>query len=279
MNFLAQLITWINYPVNIFSKHLLAPIGMLPGWLSNTIISSVTGVFLIVIFKYTSNQKAIGKIRDGIKADMLAMRLFKDNIGVVFSSHAKIGAGAAHLLLYSIRPMIIMSVFVLLLLAQMGVWYQARPLHPGEDTIVTLKFNNNIPSPPDVDIEEIKGAEIITGPVHISSKQQVLWKIRALAKGDYLIKFRIDHTRMNKNLTIGNNFMRLSSMRPGWHFFDILIHPIEKPFNKASKVQYISIDYPDRKSIFSGTNWWVIYFFMTSMVFAFIFKPIFKVKI
>ncbi len=89
MSFLAQIITWINVVTNGLGRFLLAPIGALPGWLSNTLISAVIGVVLLVIFKYTSNQKAIGKVRDSIKANMLALKLFKDSISVALESQDK----------------------------------------------------------------------------------------------------------------------------------------------------------------------------------------------
>ena len=78
MFFVAKIVSWINVVTNALGRFLLAPIAVLPGWLSNTIISAVAGVFLLVIFKYTSNQRAIGKIRDDIKAHMLALKLFSD---------------------------------------------------------------------------------------------------------------------------------------------------------------------------------------------------------
>jgi uncharacterized membrane protein (DUF106 family) len=280
MDFLVHLIAWINTPVNIISNYLLAPVGMMPGWLSNSMISALTGVFLLVIFKYTSNQKAIGNVRDGIKADMLAIKLFKDSTAVIISSQVGILSGAVRLFFYAIKPMMVMIIPVLLLLSQMGVWYQARPLLPGEDTNVTLKFNaENVESLPDVSLMELSGVEVITGPVRIFSKHEVVWKIRAADKGTHLIKFLIDHKLVTKRLTIGDSFMRISSMRPGWRFSDILMHPIEKPFDQTSKLLYISVDYPDRDSMFSGTDWWIIYFFICSMVFALLFKPVFKVRI
>jgi hypothetical protein len=51
------------------------------------------------------------------------------------------------------------------------------------------------------------------------------------------------------------------------------MHPAEEPFAPDSIVQSVTIDYPDRLSRTSGTDWWLIYFFIASMVFAFISKP------
>ena len=91
--------------------------------------------------------------------------------------------------------------------------------------------------------------------------------------------FKVGPERIEKELIIGDGFERISVERPAWNFSDILLHPKEKPFRHDSSVQSISIDYPQRLSLTSGTNWWMIYFFIASMVFAFIFKPFLKVRI
>lgn len=88
INFPPQLIVWVNIPANVIGNFIFSPIRMMPGWLSNTIISAITGVFLLLVFKYTSNQRAIGKVKDCIKADMLSIKLFKDSLSVVLSAQA-----------------------------------------------------------------------------------------------------------------------------------------------------------------------------------------------
>jgi uncharacterized membrane protein (DUF106 family) len=280
MNFLAQIITRINVLTNALGKFMLAPIGILPGWLSNTVVSAVTGVVLLIIFKYTSNQRAIGCVRDNIKANMLALKLFKDSISVTLQAEGRVFKGALLLLLHAIRPMLVMIVPVSLLLAQLGLWYQSRPLQPEEQTIITMKLNGRIDSPwPKVSIESIPGAKVTLGPVRISSKRQICWEIKAVENGCHRIIFEVDHQQIEKELSVGDGFMRVSVERPGWHWADILLHPWEEPFSPDSAVQSISINYPDRLSRTSGTNWWLIYFFVASMLFALIFKPFLKVRI
>ncbi|KPJ65907.1 MAG: hypothetical protein AMJ43_09640 [Coxiella sp. DG_40] len=280
IDFLAAIITWINVPVNALGKLLLAPVGVLPGWLSNTIISAVAGIVLLAIFKYTSNQQAIGRVRDDIKANMLALKLFKDSIKVTLQSEGRVFRGAGLLLLHSIRPMLVMIIPVSLLLSQMGLWYRFRPLLRGEETLITMKLNDNITSPwPNINIEPLSAFGVMTGPVRLVVKQEICWKIRARENGYHRIVFQVDERRIEKELAIGNSFMRLSAKRPGWHWADILWHPAEKPFGPDSVVQSISIDYPGRSSQFFGIPLWLIYFFIASLVFALLFKPFLKVRI
>ncbi len=279
-NLLAQIITWINVPMNALGKFLLTPLAGLPGWLSNTIISAVTGLVLLIIFKYTSNQKAYGRVRDNIKADMLALKLFKDSISVTLKSEGRVFKGAFLLLFYAIKPMLVMIVPVALLLSQMGLWYQFRPLRATEETIITLRLNSAVKVPwPSAEITPTTAINIISGPVRILSKNEINWKIKALESGYHRIIFQVDEREIDKALAVGDGFMRVSAERPAWRWVDILQYPMEKPFGPDSIVKSISVDYPERLSKTSGTDWWLVYFIVASMVFALIFKPFLKVRI
>ena len=280
MGFAVQLITWVNVVTNAIGGLLLAPVAAVSGWGSITVISAVLGVLLLVIFKYTSNQMAIGRVRDDIKANLLAVKLFKDSISVTFRSQARVFAGSFKLLFYAIVPMLVMIVPVCLILAQMGMWYQARPLRPSDEpVIVKLKLNNNLDTLPQVTLESLPAARTMIGPVRVFSKKEIYWKIKPIEDGNYNLIFHVGDRRYEKQLAIGDGFMRLSPKRPGPDFSDILLYPLERPFAPDSPVYSISIDYPERDSRISGTNWWIVYFFIASMIFAFIFKPLLKVRI
>ena len=280
MDFLIRLITGTNVVTNAAGGFFLAPVSLVPGWVSITAISAVLGVLLLVIFKYTSNQKAIARIRDSIKADMLAVKLFKDSISVAFRSQARVFANSFRLLFHSIVPMIVMIVPVCLVLAQMGLWYQARPLMSGDEPVVVrLKLNNNVDAWPQVTLKSLPAARKTIGPVRVFSKKEIYWKIKPVENGYHPLIFHVGERKYEKQLAVGEGFMRLSPKRPGYDFSDILLYPLEKPFAPDSDVHSISIDYPERDSRISGTDWWIVYFFVASMIFAFMFKPLLKVRI
>lgn len=280
MGFVVQLMTWVNVVTNAVGGFFLAPVASMPGWLSITAISAVLGVFLLIIFKYTSNQKAIGRIRDDIKANLLAIKLFKDSFSVTFRSQARVFFASFKLLFYSIVPMLVMIIPVCLILAQMGLWYQARPLQPGDEPVVVkIKLNDYLNTFPSVALESMPAAETVIGPVRIFSKKEVFWKIKPLEEGNHHLNFHVGDRRYKKQLAIGEGFMRVSSKRPGSDVADVILYPLEKPFASDSPVHAITIDYPERNSRIYGTDWWIVYFFVASMVFAFLFKPLLNVRI
>ena len=140
---LAQIAAWLSAGANALGRFLLAPVGVLPGWLSATVVAAVTGVLLLAVFKYTSNQRAIKRVRNDINANLLALKLFKDSTRVSLRSQGRILQGAFRLFVLALVPMLVMAVPVTLLLGQLALWYQARPLRVGEDAVITLKLNGD----------------------------------------------------------------------------------------------------------------------------------------
>src|SRR5260370_28258841 len=110
MDFLAQVVVWLNAIANAMGLWVLTPIGVLPGWLSATLVSAATGVVLLVVFKYTSNQRTIKRIKDDIKANLLALKLFKDSASVALSAQGGILVSAIRLTVFSLVPMLVMAV-------------------------------------------------------------------------------------------------------------------------------------------------------------------------
>jgi len=282
MNFLVKIITALNTAMNAIGKNLLAPLMTMPGWLSNAIVSAVAGVLLMLLFKYTSNQSAIGRVRDSIKAHMLVLKLFKDSIAVTLQAQGTIFKGAFLLIFYALRPMLVMILPVSLLLAQLSLFYQARPLLPGEEAIVTMQLADDIGDDwPDVKVALMDTAAISIDKTIVYGKKQILWKIRAEVPGISYIIFQVDNESVGKELAIGDGFMRTSIMKPGPNLGDLLLHPWETPFAADSVVQSITIEYPNRTSSTDWwiIYWWIIYFCIVSMIAAVIFIPIFKVRI
>ena len=280
MGLLTQALIWLNVLANAIGKLVFAPVAMMPGWLSNTIISAIVGVLMLLIFKYTSNQNAIGKVGDSFKANMLALKLFKDSMAVTLQAQGQLFKGALLKLVFAIQPMLVVIVPVCLIITQMGLLYQARPLLPQEEAIIAMQLSGELNDPwPQVSIVPNPAFDVSFDQTKAFKNRQIYWRIKAQEPGLHDLVFKVGQQEVKKELVIGDGFERVSVKRPGRKFGDVLLNPWEKPFGSDSIVQAISIEYPDRLSKTSGTDWWIIYFFFVSMVFAFIFKPFLNVKI
>jgi hypothetical protein len=280
INLLVACVVRLNAAANVLGRSILAPVGSMPGWLSATIVAAATGVLLLVVFKYTSNQRTIKRVRDDINANLLALKLFKDSASVTLRAQGRMIVGGFRLMVLALVPMLVMALPVTLLLGQLSLWYQARPLHVGEDAVLTLALDGEADSPwPDVRLRPTAAAAVAVGPVRVRSKREICWRIEARESGDHRLVLDVDGRPCEKELAVGDGFRRVSALRPGWDWSEILLNPGEEPFRPGSPVRSIAIDYPGRSSWTSGSDSWVIYWFVVSMVAALCFRRALGVQV
>ena len=76
---------------------------------------------------------------------------------------------------------------------------------------------------------------------------------------------------------IGTEFGPVSVKRMVAGWTSQLFHPLESLLVAGGGVESIELLYPGGDSWFHGPNWWMLSFFVISMIFALIFKPFFGV--
>jgi hypothetical protein len=176
--------------------------------------------------------------------------------------------------------MLVMVVPMCLVLGQLALWFQARPLAVGEETVVTVRLaQGSSASLPAIHLADEATATVMAGPVRIPRENRVCWNLRADKPGLHELVFQIGRERFTKELAVGGGFLPVSQVRPDWNWSAALLHPHEPPFPVDSVVQSIEIDYPRRVSWVTGTDWWVLYWFAISMVAALVARPFFNVSI
>lgn len=273
---LSPVMTFLNRMCTVIGDGVYAVLAPLPVWLGLTLLSAIAGVGMLIAFRYTSNQAAIGRARDEITANLLALKLYKDEMRVVFRSQRRLLGALLRLQWHMLRPVLILLLPMLLMLGQMGVRYQWRPLHPGEQTLLTLHLKAGTPAVPDATLEPNPGVADAVGPVAGSGR--LVWRIRGGAPGRHTLHFNVSGATIEKQLDIGDGFQRVSADRPGRRWTSQILHPVEPPLPADFPVQSIEIAYGGIHSWIYGANWWVLYFFVISMAFALLLKPVFKVR-
>src|SRR5438270_7394498 len=93
-------------------------------------LSLVVGLLMVVLFGYTSDQKAIGVAKDQLKAHLLAVRLYRDQIPVVMGSYGKILRGTGRYLKLAFKPLLYVIIPITLLIVQIDRYLGATPITP-----------------------------------------------------------------------------------------------------------------------------------------------------
>jgi uncharacterized membrane protein (DUF106 family) len=257
---------------------LFAPFLNLPPWISLVVFSFVLGVAGVLVYKYASDQPAIQRIKDRIKANVLAIKLFRDELGVMFRSCADVLRCSGVMLRYSLKPLLIMFVPFILVVAQLGLRYQWRPAKQGEELVVRADVSENVDlTRVHPTLKSSEGATVVTPPVRVPTKHQVYWRIRAARPGKHRLRVNVGDDTIEKSLTVGDRLLRVSVLRTH-AFWSRFLHPAEKAIPADSSIEAVAVSYPDRDSWFCGSNVWILWLIALSFVSAWLLKPIFRVQ-
>lgn len=273
---LSPVLSILNPVCVVVGDVVYAAVGLLPVWAGLTLLSAGAGVIMLVFFRYTSNQTAIARAKDDIKANLLALKLFRDDLRVVFSAQGKILLAVMRLQRHILLPVLLATPFMLLAMAQMGIRHQWRPLHPNERTLIRMTMRPGPRNPTQAVLRAHPGVRIEVGPV--PGGHQFVWRVRAGQPGRHLLQFDVGSAVVEKEFVVAEGLERVSALRPGHDWMSQLIHPVERPLPTASPVESIEILYPPLESRLYGTDYWLLTFFVVSMIVALILSPVFKVK-
>lgn len=267
---LRKILEWLFFPFRSFSP-----------WIAMIVISLLTGLFLIAIYRLVSDQRGLKITKNKIKAYLLELRLFADDLPVSLRAQGKLLLWNFKYILHALRPLAVMIIPLFLLLSHLNLWFAWEPLKPGERTVVKIKLKEKIdPLAINVSLEPAEGYEVETPPLRIPNEREICWRIRAINPGKFQMAINLDSQKISKEISIGrHSLVRLSSVRPASGFFQQLIAPGESPL-PFSSIKEIVIKYPPRRLIFLGLriHWLVAYFILSIMAGLILKKPL-KVEI
>jgi len=258
----------------------MAPFRSLP--LTGMIVISVlTGILMLIIYKYTSNQDGITRAKNKIKANFLGIMLFKDSLKVLLQSIGRILTWNLVYMGHNLKPLAVMIVPVLLLLVQMNFWYGYRPIGVGEQVLVNVKTapGVNLDETP-VSMTSDNGVEIKTGGVRIPLTGEITWRVEGITPGDHTLTVKVGDYSEGKRLVVSDAPMlyRLAPLRHNGNFWDGIFYPGEKKLD--SGIRAIEVAYPTvEMNVFGWHLHWIIVYFVLSILFGFSMKGIFHVDI
>jgi len=270
----------------------MAPFMGLPGWVGLVILSAISGVFAAVAFRYTSPQGALKKVADDVRANLLAMRLFNADIFVMFRTQGALLKASGLRLFFSLPPLVALIVPFVLLLGQMGMYYEFAPLTPaGGDDAVAIQDRAIVElrlAPQAWD--ELRHAELVA-PDGVAAEiaglpdndaHTLTWRLRPTRSLDGELRFRVgDHEIARKRIAVRDSAAALAFANPKRvsAFWSSLLYPGEPTFSGDAQVQGISINYPHRSTPILGVNaHWLVTFFVVSILAALAVKPWVKVQ-
>jgi hypothetical protein len=242
-------------------------------------ISVVIGLLMVVVFRYTSDQRAIHVAKDHLKAHLLALRLFQDQIPVVLRSYGRIVMATGRYLRLAFMPLLFVIVPLTFVMIQIDRYLGSTPLEAGRPFLVTAHVaDSNVLN--EVSLALPDGLASTAPAVHVTAENEIVWRVVPARNGDYVVNVQTSAMTFSKSVVVGSGLTRLSTVRLRGKFWERLFYSAEPALPESHVVDAITVQYPTREIAFAGFEWnWIWLFFVLSLAAGFLFKSILGIEI
>jgi hypothetical protein len=242
-------------------------------------ISLVIGLLMVVVFRYTSDQKAIHVAKDRLKAHLLALRLFQDQIPVVLRSYVRIVLATGRYLRLAFKPLLFVIVPLTFLIVQLDRYLGSMPVEAGQPFLVKVRLDNpNTLNEASLQLPD--GLSTTASAVHVPSESEVAWRVVAEKPGEYKVNVQAADQTFSKRVVVGTGLSRLSPVRLRGKFWERIFVSGEPALPGNNPIESINVQYPARNIAFAGFEWnWIWLFFVLSLAAGFLFKSILGIEI
>ena len=175
-------------------------------------ISVVIGLVMVVAFRYTSDQKAIAQAKDQLKAHLLAVRLFQDQLPVVMRAYGRIFRGTGRYLRLAFLPFLISLLPITFLIIQMDRYLGSTGLNTSQPFLVEVHADD-ADAANAFQLQLPAGLENSAPAVHIPKDNAVVWRLIAQREGRYDIGIASSRETVSKQVVVAPGLVRVSPVR------------------------------------------------------------------
>lgn len=275
----------LNHAVTSAFDALLSPLETLGAAFALVFVSGVFGVLALIAFKRISWQRGIKAAKNRIKAHLIEIRIYQDDLGIVTRAIGKVLLRNLQYLGLNLVPFVPLALPFAFVLAQLVVRYGFGPVPLSQGEVAagrgTLIEVSLAPGHGELvrglEIEYPEGLEPRSPLVRVPGEGRAFQEVVARRAGAHEIAFALPGgERVTKLLAAGEG---LRSMQPerGRGFLAALLWPAEDAFGSDSAFERIAFTYPasDLGWLPGGAGGVVVVFLVASMLFgALAIKPL-----
>lgn len=272
----------INSVLNSVFNILFFPFQSLDPWFGMTAVCLLVALMMLGIYRLVSDQAAIRRTKDRIKAHLLELRLYRDDIRVTWRAQGQILLANLRYMGHSLRPLAVMFLPLLLVLIQLNFRFGYEALATGQPAILKIKFRDpGRVMTADVSLDSPSLITVETPPLRIEEQGEINWRIRAVRPGEEKLRLTVDGVDVLKSVAVGSTSIRqISPRRVGPSFIQALLYPAEKPLPRSGPLQSVEIAYPPRKmNLFGWRLHWLIVFLILSIAMGLALKRPFRIEV
>jgi hypothetical protein len=269
-------VAWIQRGLGAILGALLFPFERLPPLAGLTVLSLLTAVAALVLFRATTDRRALLQVKRQIHAAIFEIRLFNDDLRTMLAAVGDIIRHNARYLRLALVPTLLMIVPFVALIAQLQAYYGYRGLDVGATTVVKVRLGEEAfiaTSTPALALEAPGGLRVETPAVWIRSEREAAWRVRAERAGTYDLRLTVNGVSVVKRVRVFDAIGWRAPQRLQGGFVNELLYPAEAPLDSDVAIDEVTVAYPERElSILGWEVRPVTAFVVLLIVFALLLK-------
>lgn len=288
------MVATITLILNCIFDLFLFPLSAFPDYVSIAVLSLLSAIMLLFVFKGVTNQRAIRRQRDCIAGHILQILIYNDRLGNILSS---IFAALKHNLYYLLHvlPALLVAIVPLFFITmQVNNRFGYEELDVGDRFIVQVRLKEECPEgfgEPELGCS--KGLKLELGPLRIPSKRSFYWRFLVLpisfdAAECSSLAIEMDGVKGEEE-GIKRHVARENGRSPSGRFAPYKVHPssssallhhAEGFLVKGTRLESIRISYS--RAAYSLFFWQVdaiLLFLLLTIAIGFLLKGFVKVEI
>lgn len=259
---------------------LLRPFRDLPPVAGLSVVSLLTAIGLLLVYRYTSDQQRIEAVKRSIHAALFEVRLFNDDLRAILRAQMEILQRSLAYLRLSLVPMAWIAAPLVLVMAQLQVLYGYDRPGPGEPILVKAVLREAPRAEEAMRLEAPAGIRVETPAVWIPATREVVWRVAAERDGRFELRVRVGDENVAKAIDTRGGVVRRSPVRTAPGLLTWILYPSEPPLASGSRIEALSVGYRAAQVKFLGweTHWMVVFFVLT-MVFTLLLRGVLGVTV
>lgn len=244
-----------------FLDPIFDPLLSLNPLLAVAILTFIISLIIVVIYKYTTNQKLMKELKDELKKHQDDMKKHKDNPDKMMEIQKSAMESNMKYMTHSFRATLFTFLPIIILFGWMGAHYAWQPIMPNQQFNILLGFDNTAVG--NVTIDVPAGMSLI-GPATVPTNTTVTYTLTGAAN-DYSqnnsIRFEYNNKIFYKDVLITDKLVTASK--------DTLI--------KDSDLKVITLNYK-KLIILPYLNWgWLGTYIILSLIFSMVLRKVLNV--
>ncbi len=270
----------LNNGITKFFDLLLAPVAAHPA-LAMALVSLLTAVWALLLFKAVTPQARLTQVRDRLFGHIYEMGLYQDHLRVVGRIQWDLARTNLRYLTLTLPAVLVLMVPMLPTLAQLDSRFDHRPLLPGEETVVSVTMAAGA----DAELKGLRlvaadGLAVSAGPVWDRSTGSVAWRVKVIGTGAHqLVLWDGNEELARRTVPVGERLVAVGETgNTSW--FHTLLYPGAPGLSADGTVAAVTVNLPTRTTNYLGFGLhWLAAFMVFSMLAGLAIKDLLRVSI